>query len=925
MLLAFALGIFWADRRASDRLGFDRSVDPSALHESTGTAALAEGLGLADGLVGVALALAVRLGRRGRGERSGGRGRRRRGPLVCGRLLVVGIAFLAGAERLDRALESAAHDRSLVEATRDAASPRRLEARVESRRSTAWGLEIVLGDVRAADAAGPVPRRLLLSLQREEAEDRGSASIPAPGESRADDSPRGSRAEQLLWPGAVARLAVRIRPLEGRRNPGTEDRARRWARQGIAARARLVDPDWVLAVEPRAPSILQHMRGLHAALERARVSGVDRVARRFESEGRSAGLARALAVGDRRGLSESVRDAFRTLGLSHLIAVSGLHVGLVAGLASLLFAGGVDRLAGGLRLGVYGRFSWAILAGAVSGAAYAWLAGAPPSAVRALALLALFSVARVARRDVDPARALGLAAFGMLGWTPSALFELGPQLSFAACAALVAGGVWQSATPADPPRESPHAGAAGGLVLRWAREACFTSLAVSLGTAPFVLAAGIPLAVIAPVVNLVAIPWTGLVVLPCSLAAAIGAELLPDALLRWFLWPARLSEVAAVAMAEAWPRATPLDAMPLWVSGLGAAAGILALRSGARWLAGLAWVALAVAGSPPLRHGPAPPSPPRVVFFDVGQGDAALVEGERGAMLIDAGGGAVSRSVETISPGSSGAALVRALRALGVTRLDVLVVTHGDLDHRGGAPGVLSRLEVDALWLPDGAQDDARLRNLARHAHEQGVAVVWHGAAARSGVGGEGAATPPPPPPPPPTAIEVGDLTVEVLWPSSADPGRASSGRNASTARREKASRNDESLVLRIGVGGRRVLFAADVGATVEARLLEQPDRVAAEILKLGHHGSRKSTSRGFLEAVSPAVVVLSAPCDATRGLPSRDVLERIDRAGVRLAWTGRDGAVSWGTRGARATWSAWAPQRRCSGSPGSPSQGWLR
>ena len=291
------------------------------------------------------------------------------------------------------------------------------------------------------------------------------------------------------------------------------------------------------------------------------------------------------------------------------------------------------------------------------------------------------------------------------------------------------------------------------------------------------------------------------------------------------------------------------------------------------------WWLVAFVGSPPLLHGRSEPAPepPRIVFFDVGQGDAALVQGREATMLIDTGGGR--------NDGTAGRRLVRGLRALGARQVDVLVVTHGDLDHRAGANRILAELPVTELWLPFGAEQDPPIAGLARRAKRAGVRVRWLAA------GGE--------------PIDRGDLRVEVLWPAGADAfGR---------------SRNEGSLVLLVALAGTRALFAADVGAPVEKRLLEDPARLRADQLKVGHHGSRSSSTMDFLEAVAPRWAVVSAPCKASRGLPNAAILDRLAASGISLGWTGRDGAVFLRAEaGARRGLRPWASPRRCRDGPAS-------
>jgi competence protein ComEC len=209
------------------------------------------------------------------------------------------------------------------------------------------------------------------------------------------------------------------------------------------------------------------------------------------------------------------------------------------------------------------------------------------------------------------------------------------------------------------------------------------------------------------------------------------------------------------------------------------------------------------------------------------------------------------------NPEAGNRTVLRALNAIGVEGVDLLVASHADLDHRGGLPAVVERLWVGEIWIPSGSRRDPDLRDLVAAAQRRGVPL-------RERAAGD-------------APLRVGRLQVDTLWPL-AGPG--------------SGSRNERSLVTRIEVDGVRVLLPADIGARSEARLVEAGIDLEADVLVLGHHGSRGSTTERFLEAVSPRLAVVSAPCTSHGGLPHPDALRRAREADSDLWWTGRDGAV---------------------------------
>lgn len=742
------------------------------------------------------------------------------------------LAFMAGGLRLDTRLAAAALDRGRAEKAADVGPEtiRRLVARVASRTDRAWGAEFVLTEVSARDDGPSLPRRLMLRL-----------SPLAPG----------SRGNQILWPGQRVQLGARIAPLSAPRNPGSTDREKRAALRGLGAQARLASPEWVVAIEDRAWR-LPSLHALRAAIR-------DRIAARFAIRDGSNGLALALAIGDRRSLDPASVDAFRALGLSHLIAISGLHVGLVAGAVGWWAVRSRSRWPRRAATGPGGFFG--ILTGGVAAWIYAWLSGASPAVTRAALAFGIVGAARLLGRGISSASLLCLVALALLAAEPALLFDLGAQLSFAACAGILFVGLGRTRgeSVADVASSARGRWAPGNWLPRLRRgthEALAISLAASFATGPWLVRADLPLAVLGPVVNLAAIPVTAFIVLPASLLAALLAGLditLFDGAISLLLVPAAAFESLALAVAPAMPAEVAIgDVAVGWAGGL-ALLGLWRVRRrgvvGALVIWGAIWVASG--GTPPTGDG-ALVDPPRLVFLDVGQGDSALIQGRGGNVLIDAGGG--------LPGGGAGKRVVRAIRALGVRGLDLLIVTHGDSDHRAGASRVLAEFEVGEVWLPLGAEGDLRLASLAREARALSVPVRWVA---------EG-------------LVETrGDIGLEVLWPPV-------SGAVVS-------SRNEGSIVLQVDVAGIRSIFTADIGAEVERRLIAGVADLAADVLKVGHHGSRHSTSEAFVEAVHPQVAILSAPCRPTRGLPHPRIFGLLVDQGISIHWTGREGAISVG------------------------------
>jgi competence protein ComEC len=725
------------------------------------------------------------------------------------RAAATAFAFLAaGGLALGARLDAAARARP------HAPSEQTVDAIVA--RSARAGGALRLDLVQVADAEGDggraVPERIRLVV---DAEDLSAAPVLV-------EAGRGDR----------LRLRVRLRPPLGLANPGATDADRALARAGIGALARPAHPR--LAVRVASPGA----RGPYARLESLRRG----LAARLEAAGPGGTLLAALALGERGAFPAPLREAFARLGISHLLSVSGLHLVIVAGASYTLARRGLAR-AGALAARTDTRLL-ALVPALAAAALYTLVSGADVPVRRSLVFLAAAALSPLLRRPAERSAGVASAVLVVLAAEPDALFAPGAQMSFAASVALVA------ARPLV-------ARAAEGRLLRGlgaVRALVATSAVASAATAPLV---ALHLGVVQPaglVANLVAVPWTGFVLMPAAFVAAAAAALPAGRASQLVVEGAeRVASLSCDAVLRAAAHTPALTASPapaapwLLLAALCAGPALRARRLAPRVAAALASAAL-LAFAP---SSSVVPSPPRVVFLDVGQGDATIVQGRGAALLVDGG---------TALPGGldlGARAVVPALLALGVTRLDLVAATHGDLDHRGGLPAVLRALPVARVWLPHGGVADPAFAEIVAAAAAAGALVEEQGA------GG--------------APLQVGDLRVEPLWPPRAE---------------REASRNDRSLTLRVELAGHRVLLPGDLEAEAERALRASGRPLRADVLKLGHHGSRTSSTAAWLAAVDGAVAVASAPRSGRFGMPHPEVIARAGAAGYALWWTGRDGAV---------------------------------
>ncbi|MEY3200951.1 MAG: hypothetical protein RIR70_501 [Pseudomonadota bacterium] len=558
--------------------------------------------------------------------------------------------------------------------------------------------------------------------------------------------------------------------------------------------------------------------GAETLIERLRERTRDRIIRVL-GEADFTGVVVALVVGDQRAIEQEFWTVFNRTGITHLMAISGFHITMIAALIGAL-AGFVWRRVPGLALRLPAQ-KFAIVAGWLAALLYCLIAGLGVPAQRTLCMLTVAALAFWFDRQVSASRVLCIALFVVLVGSPTAVMSAGFWLSFCAVAVLMF--------------------ACGGALRpgQWWREALKSQWAVTIGLLPILLALFGQFSLVSPLANALAIPVVSLVVTPLALA---GAFLPIDALLT-------LSHavLAALMMPIEYLADLPWavwssHASPMWVVLL-AMGGVLVLlmpRGMPMKWAGVVML-LPLFGVTPPR---AAPGEAAVTVLDVGQGLSVHVQTAQHDLLFDTG--------PQFSPdaNSGNRIIVPYLRGEGVRSLDMLVISHEDRDHSGGVHSVAEALDVrqvrDALsersaWRPVGVEAAPCLA---------GQAWEWDG------------------------------VRFEMLSPS---------------ARFDEAVRgNDQSCVLRVTAGGRRLLISADIEAPAEAALIARlGDDLRADFLIAPHHGSRTSSTPAFLEKVKPSVVIFPVGYRNRYRHPNGEVYARYQASGARLYRTDRDGALA--------------------------------
>ncbi len=657
--------------------------------------------------------------------------------------------------------------------------------------------------------AGPV----VVTLRTEEPVDSGGARARA---TLPDAGCHGSIA--VAWPRAWQAPAGMEVEAEGQWRP----RAGRFDRPGGI----------LLVREVRGPT-------MRATLGDRVRTGIHDIAQRLY--GRRAPLVDALVLGRRTDLDRDLLEDFASAGLMHLLAISGFHLGLLAGWVFLLL-----RL---LRV----RRERAGFAAALFAVTYTVFLGWPAPAARAATLAVLLALQRSRQRMPRAGALLGTTALLVLICDPWAVLAVGGWLSIAA--------LWGAVT---------FSGWAGrrlgsGAVLR----SLATSVGATFATAPITAAALGTVALAGIFLNLVAIPLAALVVPAVVASLALGAIL-----------PAAAGPLAAGAgvglgllqevahWGSSLPAghlvlpATPWAALP-WVAILLALLWSFNRTTSREALRRLGWIGVVVlwgwagfAGLSDLRIRPDGGSELALHFLDVGQGDAAAIRTPGGHwILVD--GGPIGRSSD-----AGRSVVVPFLRRHGVRQVDAVILSHAHADHLGGVPSILDRMAVREVIDPAIASAEPLYAAFLAQLDE--FETPWM--RARRG-----------------DNFTIDSVEFRVLHPDTTWDGWGQ-------------DLNENSLVLSVAYRDFRAVLAGDAGLPVEAMLAGRAGR--ADLLKVGHHGSRGATGERWLAELAPTTAVISVGKGNRYGHPSPEAMARLSAAAVEVFRTDRDGTIEVRTDG---------------------------
>ncbi|MBD3109983.1 DNA internalization-related competence protein ComEC/Rec2 [Bacillus sp. AGMB 02131] len=582
-----------------------------------------------------------------------------------------------------------------------------------------------------------------------------------------------------------------------------------------------------------------------------RLNGLLHLDQRFPEEAKA--FAAALLFGESGWIDDDTYDAYKKLSLVHILAISGMHVGIISGAFFYL----------GIRLGMTREMTKIALIALLP--VYCLIAGGAPSVVRACLMVMLVLLLSLCKRKLSPVIIVCIVFMLLLLYNPLYLFHVGFQLSFFITFALLM----------------------SVKLLQYFQTSniIIQSLAVTilcqLCSMPFILFYfyefslwGFMLNVIyIPIYTFILMPLTFVVFFLSVIQAPFSSSLI-SALEFAFTFVNKI----AVSVSNLPLTSVSLGKPSFWFFLLLIAltiANFSFFEQGQRKKSMLALIACVLA-LVLFYHQEYFSFKGEIVFIDVGQGDSILIKLQygRGTYLIDTGGVMHFEREEwqerksMYDPGEK--IVVPYLKSIGITSIDKLIITHDDADHMGGGLAVLQHLAVKEIVIAETLKEEFIETDFIAYARHNKIPVT----AMKAGDG-----------------WKIGDSRFFILHPHE-----------------KMSDSNENSLVLLAEINGLKWLFTGDIGEEGELTLMKQYPNLKADVLKVGHHGSKTSSSPAFLDHIEAKVAVISAGYNNRFGHPHADVLSALSERNMRVYRTDEQGAIAYSYFGGKGTFSVQLP-----------------
>jgi competence protein ComEC len=575
---------------------------------------------------------------------------------------------------------------------------------------------------------------------------------------------------------------------------------------------------------------------------------------------------KALVIGDRSDISQQTRNMLSRIGGAHLLAISGLHIGMIATLAFFFFR---------LLLTCSERVllaAWRTRGAAVLSALpvlfYGLLAGMSPSTQRAVIMTMAFLAAQLLEREQDPMNTLAAAALVILAVNPPSLFDVSFQLSFAAVFSIL---YVLTNLPCIPELKNPPLRGLKRLVLF-----LLISTSATLGTLPITLYYFNQVSLIGPITNCIMVPLVGFLVVPLGLLAVVTL-LLSETVSLFLMKGALLVMQGGLELADLFAQ-LPFAAVKVVTPSLleislyyGFVWALFEFRKTKRAKIVLFAIGLAVLADVAYwSHKRLGRENLAVTVLDVGQGQAVLIELPGGKCVLVDGGGFYETRFDV------GERIVAPLLwRKKIATVETVVLSHPHPDHLNGLLFVARHFNVRALWTNQDTAKSPQLQKLMDIASRQGIEVL----------GPDKLASP----------RAIGGVVFQVLYPPTDFLERKKGDRWRTT--------NNNSLVIKVTWGRIAFLLAGDIEAKGEQELVALAGgALKSDVLVVPHHGSKTSSTPTFLGLVDPAIAVVSAGKNRPSGLPHKNVLKRYEARRCKMMRTDRQGAITLMTDGTHLT-----------------------
>ena len=612
--------------------------------------------------------------------------------------------------------------------------------------------------------------------------------------------------QQPVLAGQTWKLTVKLKRPHSMLNPGGFDYERWLLMHGINATGYVRN-------KPEPVLIAQQTRWQNISVWRQSIA---QQLSRLSDKHKNISIIKALSIGDRQDLSVSQWDIFRRTGTIHLMAISGLHIGLVSGLVYFV----VLRLWAFTGILKFSPPQIAAVSALAAGACYAALAGFSIPTQRTLIMLTMVMSAIILQRHTRASNTLALALIVVVILDPWSVLSSGFWLSFLAVAVIVfslAGRL-----------KKPNYWIAS-IKIHWV---------TAVGLSPFLLLFFQQVSLVAPLANLIAVPVISIFVVPTALLSMLLLTIFPSLASGLLLiigdvlqWLQDFLQLLAHSSYAHWEAPEP----EFW-SLFFALPGVLLLLSPkgvpGRFLGVLLFLPMLF--FKPDRLDPGAVS---LTLLDVGQGLAAVIQTEHHLLLYDTG----AKYSDRFDLGRS--VIIPFLKSQGVKQVDMLVISHGDNDHIGGANTVLQEIKVAKILTSVPKQ----METFSAHACASGQSWVWD------------------------------KVIFEILSPKT--PGFSSD--------------NDNSCVLQIKSAHGTILLTGDIETPAENWLLARYGKaLAADVLVVPHHGSDTSSSEQFINQVNAKLALIPAGYRNRFGFPHKQVVERYQQKQIRLFNVSDHGAI---------------------------------